>query len=116
MKEIRSLPLSTLLLYFALFFFTGCEDKKAQEPLIAVENTTEIFTQKDQDQQKKQKAEAEIKREPISEENTTAPIPEDAIILNDIQQNRHIVTIDNQQMTFHDIDQSIVIHFLFKTC
>lgn len=115
MKKINALLLTTILVCFALFSFTGCEDKKVQEPLMAAENTTEIFTQKDKDQPEEQKEEAEIKKEPISEENITAHIPEDAIILNDIQQNRHIVTIDNQQMTFHDISQSIVIINFFST-
>ncbi len=115
MKKTNALLLITILVCFALFSFTGCEDKKVQEPLIDVENTTEMFTQKDKDQQKEQKEEAEIKKEPISEENITAPIPEDAIILNDIQQNRYIVTIDNQKVIFHDIDQSIVIINFFST-
>jgi len=117
-KKTNALLLITILVCFALFSFTGCEDKKVQEPLIAVENTTEMFTQKDKDQhnqQKEQKEKAEIKKEPISEENMTAHIPEGAIILNDIQQNRHIVTIGNQKMTFHDIDQSIVIINFFST-
>ncbi len=114
MKKTNALLLITILVCFALFSFTGCEDKKVHEPLIDVENTTEMFTQKDKDQQKEQKEEAEIKKEPISE-SITAPIPEDAIILNDIQQNRYIVTIDNQKVIFHDIDQSIVIINFFST-
>ncbi len=124
MKEIRSFLLSTLLLCFTLFSFTGCEDKKVQDPLIAVENTTEIFTQKDKDQQeeKHERLEAqkkleisETKKETISEEISESQTPTDTFTLSDIQHNKHTVTISNQKMAFHNIDQSIVIINFFST-
>ena len=124
MKEIRSFLLSTLLLCFALFSFTGCEDKKAQDPLIAVENTTEIFTQKDKDQQeeKHERLEAqkkleisETKKETISEEISESQTPTDTFTLIDIQQNKHTLTVSNQKMAFHNVDQSIVIINFFST-
>ncbi len=124
MKEIRSFLLSTLLLCFTLFSFTGCEDKKVQDPLIAVENTTEIFTQKDKDQQeeKHERLEAqkkleisETKKETISEEISESQTPTDTFTLSDIQHNKHTVTISNQKMAFHNVDQSIVIINFFST-
>ena len=124
MKEIRSFLLSTLLLCFTLFSFTGCEDKKVQDPLIAVENTTEIFTQKDKDQQeeKHERLEAqkkleisETKKETISEEISESQTPTDTFTLSDIQHNKHTVTISNQKVAFHNIDQSIVIINFFST-
>jgi len=123
-KEIRSFLLSTLLLCFTLFSFTGCEDKKVQDPLIAVENTTEIFTQKDKDQQeeKHERLEAqkkleisETKKETISEEISESQTPTDTFTLSDIQHNKHTVTISNQKVAFHNIDQSIVIINFFST-
>ncbi len=125
-KEIRSLLLFTLLLYFTLFSFTGCEDKKAQEPLIAVENTTEVFTQKDKNQEEQEEMETETevevtvetvetKKEPISKETSASQTPTDTFTLSDIQQNRHTLTMSNQKMIFHNIDQSIVIVNFFST-
>ena len=118
MKEIRSLLLSTFLLCFTLFFFTGCEDKKAQEPLVVIENTTEIFAQKDKDQHKEKKAtikKSETKQEPISEEIFASKTPTDTFTLIDIQQNKHTLTASNQKMAFHNVDQSIVIINFFST-
>ena len=118
MKEIRSLLFSTLLLCFTLFSFTGCEDKKAQEPLVGVEDTTEIFTQKDKDQHKAKKAtiqKPETEKETISEEISASQTLTDTFTLNDIQQNKHTLTVSNQKMAFHNVDQSIVIINFFST-
>ncbi len=118
MKEIRSLLFSTLLLCFTLFSFTGCEDKKAQEPLVGVEDTTEIFTQKDKDQHKAKKAtiqKPETEKETISEEISASQTLTDTFTLSDIQQNQHTLTVSNQKMAFHNVDQSIVIINFFST-
>ncbi len=118
MKEIRSLLFSTLLLCFTLFSFTGCEDKKAQEPLVGVEDTTEIFTQKDKDQHKAKKTtiqKPETEKETISEEISASQTLTDTFTLSDIQQNQHTLTVSNQKMAFHNVDQSIVIINFFST-
>ena len=124
MKEIRSFLLSTLLLCFTLFSFTGCEDKKVQDPLIAVENTTEMFTQKDKDQQKEKQKRLEVqkkleisetKKETISEEISESQTPTDTFTLSDILQNKHTLTVSNQKMAFHNVDRSIVIINFFST-
>jgi thiol-disulfide isomerase/thioredoxin len=122
-KEIRSLLLSTLLLCFTLFSFTGCEDKKVKDPFIPVENTTEVFTQEDKDQQKEKKETIEksetkkepINKEPIKEEVSASQTPTDTFTLSDIQQNKHTLTVSNQKMAFHNVDQSIVIINFFST-
>ena len=95
-----------------------------QDPLIAVENTTEMFTQKDKEQQEekqerpeaqKQLETSETKKEPISEDISVLQTPADTFTLSDIQQNKHTVTISNQKMAFHDIDQSIIVVNFFST-
>lgn len=145
MKEIWSLLFSTLLLCFTLFSFTGCEDKKEQAPLIPVENTTEVFTEKNIPQEEEEKKEAiatvgkkevkteiqeaqiqealteeielnvEIEEKNISQELPVSQIPANAFTLSDIQQNKHTVSMDDQKITFHDIDQSIVVINFFTT-
>ncbi len=118
MKEIRSFLFSTLLLCFTLFSFTGCEDKKAQEPLIAIEDTTEIFTQEDKDQQREKKEiieKLEAKKETLSEEISVSQTPTDTFTLIDIQQNKHTLTVSNQKMAFHNVNPSIVIINFFST-
>jgi thiol-disulfide isomerase/thioredoxin len=114
-KEIRSLLLSTLLLCFTLFSFTGCEDKKAQEPLIAVEDTTEIFTQKGKDQHKETQEALETKKEPIADESSASQTSTDTIALTDIQKKTHILTIKDQKIIFEYMDQSIVLLHFFST-
>ncbi len=130
MKKTNTLRFTTLLVCFSLFSFTGCEDKKVQEPLIVVENTTELLTQKDESQQEEKQEKSEVqesqktsvtletletKKEPMSKEVTASQIPTDAFTLKDIQQNRHTFTISNRKITFHDIDQPIVIVNFFNT-
>jgi len=129
-KEIRSFLYSTLLLCFTLFSFTGCEDKKVEKPLIPVENTTEVFTEKNKDQQEEKQEKLvtlevqepekklvtlETKKEPISEEASISLIPADTFTLSDIQQNTYTLTIEDQKIIFHNIDQSIVLINFFST-
>lgn len=123
-KKINTLLLTLALVCFALFSLTGCEDKKDQDPLVAVENTTEILTQKDKDQQKekqerpnakKQLKTAATKEEAIREEVPMPQISTDIFTLSDIEQNSHTLALNNQGMTFHTIDQSIVILNFFST-
>ena len=126
-KEIRSLLLFTLLSCFTLFSFTGCEDKKVQDPLIVVENTTEVFTPNNKDQEKekeeisgdKSTQEAleilEAPKESTDEEVSASQIPTDTFTLSDIEQNRHTLTIKNQKIIFEYLDQSIVLLNFFST-
>jgi thiol-disulfide isomerase/thioredoxin len=126
-KRIRSFFLSTFITCFTLLFFTGCEDKKVQEPLIPVENTTEVFTQKDKEQQyaKQEKSETkekseteeilETKQEGSNEETAAAQTSANIFILTDIQQNRYRLSINDQKITFHDINQSIAVVNFFTT-
>ena len=102
----------------ALFFITGCEDKKVQDVIIPVENTTEVLTvkkeEKKQDPLEIQK-EIETQKEIIREEFSASPTPTDTFTLSNIQQNTHTVSIIDQKMTLQDIDQSIVILNFFNT-
>ncbi len=136
-KEIRSFLLSTFLLCFTLFSFTGCEDKKTKETLIPAENSTEVVIEKKKEKQKQIQVakvtsetnatnatneanktnEIEItpepgtKKEPIIEET----LPVGTFILNDTQENTHKLTISDQKINFHDINQSIVVVNFFST-
>ena len=119
-KEIRSFLLYTLLSCFTLFSFTGCEDKKVQDPLIHVENTTEVLTQEDKNQSKEKQEDvktAGTKKDPSTDEASASAslIPTDTIILKDIQQNTHTLGIKEQKIIFQDIDRSIVILNFFST-
>ena len=117
-KEIKSSLLFTILLSFILFSFTGCEDKKDQEPLIAVESTTEVFAQKDQKQEKSEiqkVAKTQTQEETNNKEASVSLTSTDTFTLSDIQNNRHTLTISNQKMAFHDINQAIVIVNFFST-
>ncbi|HEC45750.1 MAG TPA: TlpA family protein disulfide reductase, partial [Epsilonproteobacteria bacterium] len=58
---------------------------------------------------------SETKKETISEEISESQTPTDTFTLSDIQHNKHTVTISNQKMAFHNIDQSIVIINFFST-
>lgn len=130
MKKIDTLVLTIILVCFTLFSFTGCEDKKAQDSLIAVENTTEIFTQNDKDQQKEkqeisneQSIQEALERletqkepkQPIDEKSPASQTATDTFTLRDIQQTTHTLSIKNQKIIFQDIDQSIVLINFFST-
>ncbi len=119
MKEIKSFLLSILLLSFILFSFslTGCQEKKEDTPLIAIENTTEIFTQKDKDKiaEKKLQKRLMITKADHSKKPSSSQIETDTFILKNIQQMKHTLTIRNQKVNFHDIDQAIVIVHFFTT-
>ncbi len=112
-KEIRYLLLSTLLVYFSLFFFTGCEDKKVEDASIPVENSTKMFIEKDKNQHK------EKKKETMGEENSILQTSIDTLIdtftLSDMLHNKYTLTVSNQKIAFHNIDQSIVILNFFST-
>lgn len=123
-QEIRFSLLSIFILCITQLFFTGCEDKKAKTPLIAVENTTEVFTQQDRNQQKEKKERSEEqkksnvserKQEPISKEVDAVQTLTDTFTLSDIHQNKHTLTVSNQKTAFHNVDQSIVVLNFFST-
>ncbi len=108
-NKINPLLLIIILICFALFsFFSGCEDKKDKDSLIAVEHTTELLMQKDKDQQKR----PETQKKPIS---AHIPVPTDIFTLSDIQQNKYTLAIGNQKMAFDTIAQPIVILNFFST-
>ena len=124
---MSSFLLSTFLLCFTLLSFTGCEDKKVQDPLIHVENTTEVLPTEDKDQQKEKQEisneesmqealeRSETPKEPIDEESPASQTATDTFTLRDIQQTTHTLSIKNQKIIFQDIDQSIVIINFFST-
>ena len=128
-KEIRSFLLFTILSCFALLSLTGCEDKKVQEPLIPVENSTEVCIQKEKQEKpevekpevKKVEPAQEIKENPetkeetVSENSPVAKTSADAFTLIDIRQNSYTFTVNNQKIDFHDIDQSVVVINFFST-
>jgi len=117
--------LPSILLCFTLFSFTGCEDKKGQDAVIAVipvENTTEVFVPKDQDKPEEKKEETleiqeaiETQEEIISKKFSSTQTLTDTFTLSDIQQNTYTVSIVDQKMMLQDIDKSIVILNFFST-
>ncbi len=118
MKKINTLVLTIILVSFTLFSFTGCEDKKAQDPLLTVENTTKIFTENDKDQEEEiETEEANVTEKETITEGVTASqtITGDSFILSDIQQNKQKLTINDQKIMFHSIDRPIVIVNFFST-
>lgn len=124
---MSSFLLSTFLLCFTLLSFTGCEDKKVQDPLVHVENTTEVLPTEDKDQQKEKQEisneqsmqetleRSETPKESIDEESPASQTATDTFILKDIQQTTHTLSIENQKIIFQDINQSIVIINFFST-
>ena len=124
---MSSFLLSTFLLCFTLLSFTGCEDKKVQDPLVHVENTTEVLPTEDKDQQKEKQEisneqsmqealeRLETPKETIDEESPASQTATDTFTLRDIQQTTHTLSIKNQKIIFQDIDQSIVIINFFST-
>ena len=87
--------------------------------MIPIENTTEIFTQKDKDQQQEKKNSPEAEKRPAVE-HIPVPVPaaqvsSDTFILSDMQQNRHTQTLANQKLAFHHLKQPIVLINLFAT-
>lgn len=110
MKEIRSLLLSTFLVFFTLFFFIGCENKKEESPFTVIENTTTVFTPKDKKQQQEN-----INRNSENEETPAVQISTDTFTLSDLKQNQQTLTLKNEKIIFHNIDQSIVVLNFFAT-
>ncbi len=116
MKKAKTLLQTTVLACFTLFIFTGCEEKKEENPFIPLENTTEIFTQTNTSKQKEKQSKFKIKKENVNKEvAAVSEMTTDTFTLSDIQQNQHKLTISNKKMSFHDISQPIVIINLFST-
>ena len=57
----------------------------------------------------------ETQKESTTEEISASQISTDTFTLIDIQQNKHTLTVSNQKMAFHNVDQSIVIINFFTT-
>ncbi len=116
MKRTNALLLTTILLCFA-----GCEDKKSEESNIPMENTTEIFTQKDKTHQKEKRDKKEIRKITINNNsetinNTTVSVASaNTFLLSDIKQNRYEITIDNKNISSNDISQPIILINFFAT-
>lgn len=116
--------ISALFLAILFITLTGCEDKKPDDTLIPIENTTEfvsqskdnteIFTQKDLKQQ-------EILLDKPSQEVSTIPYALDiqqntnTFMLLDTKSKSQKVTFSDDQVTFHRNSKAIVLVNLFAT-
>ncbi len=111
-----------LLLPILIISLTGCEDKKPDKAPIPIENTTEIFTQKDIVEQENKRFKLEKKKDEILDDLPKVEIsaPEkdtdtDAFTLINTKGESLKVTVSSQKVIFHQRDQPIVIVNLFAT-
>ncbi|WP_296823388.1 TlpA disulfide reductase family protein [Sulfurovum sp.] len=97
----------TLLLTIILICLTGCEDKKSQESNTPIENTTDILSPKG-------KVQHDIHE---NKTNNTAPATTSrhTFVLNDIEQSRYTISIDNKSITSTDITAPLILINLFAT-
>ena len=116
-----------LILLIILFIFIGWEDEKPKVASIPTENTTEVFSEKDSDEQEDKRFKIGKKQdEPLDtlpstelstpEINTSVPeqAPETFTLMN-TKTESHNVTISSQKVIFQNISQPIVLVNLFAT-
>ena len=104
-----------------LFALNSCEDKKHETTIIPIENTTEIFTNKDKkipgNKQKvvKEKKIEEVNMSILSQKNITThgEITSNDFTLKNKQHTYHI-TLLNHKLTFRGTQKPIVFINLFK--
>jgi thiol-disulfide isomerase/thioredoxin len=87
----------------------GCDKEKTNATLIPVENTTEIFTNKEKHTQKKQKK-INVNQNDTKEENTSPNI-----FTFVEKEQKHIITLDGKKLSLLNNKKSIVLVNLFKS-
>lgn len=118
--------ISALLISILLISLTGCEDKKPDDTLMPVENTTEVFSQSqdnEADEQRfkiNQQTKTDNDNIPSTEPSFSEKVPEvitktDTFILLNTKSKSHKVTLSNDQVIFHRNTKPIVLINLFAT-
>ncbi len=109
-------PLFTLL----FISLTGCENKKNDNTPIAIENTTEVFSQKDKKQQHEgwQHIQKKKKHTNIEKKNTyTKDILSNTFTLLNTKNIPQEISFTSDKITFHSIKEPIIIiNFFSLTC
>jgi len=120
----------SFLLAVILLFLTGCEDKKTKEPILPIENTTNIVTKQEKKERLQTQKESIVYntssiKQVSSEVNkhqtvtplptTLSPVSSDTFILNDTHQNRYTVTFKGKKLMIQHLKQSIVLINFFAT-
>ena len=125
MHKIGALLL--LILLIILFIFIGWEDEKPEVASIPTENTTEVFSEKDSDEQEDKrfkigKKQDELNDTPPKTELSTPEInisvPEkkpETFTLTNTKTESHNVTVFGKKVVFQNTVQPIVIVNLFAT-
>ena len=128
MHKIGAVVLLILLIIVSIYI--GWEDEESKVISMPVENTTEIFTKKDTDQQQDKRFKLEKNKEDmldnishnITDETTKVgiPAPESekttaTFRLVNTKEVKHTVTLSGKKVVFHTSEKPIVLVNLFAT-
>ena len=109
MHKVNAFFLSVVLL-----FILGCDDKKASDNAIPVENTTEILNQPTRD-------ESNTNRFKITKRKTATTVPidysklSDNFTLSNIQNKQYSVSVANKKVKYHENTKPILLITFFAT-
>ncbi len=103
-----------LFLIIISLFFTACENKKSASQDIAVENTTEILTQKDRGQNTLNTKEL-TNNSTVTTHKSITTSSTGTFILTDSKQKQYTIDVDNKHITSTDINAPVILINLFAT-
>ena len=104
---------TNLLLILSFLLLLGCEETKTKETYITVENTTEIFTPKENKQQK-----LNYTKEKKQNNHTKKPTNKNlkkTFTLNTSKENNFVLHIDNKHISVDTIQTPLILISLFNT-
>jgi len=108
-RVFKKVHFFSLLVMITTFIMQGCDEKKTNTTLIPIENTTEVFTDKEKNTQKKQKR-IDANQNDIKEENTSANI-----FTFIEKEQKHTIMLDERKLSLLNNKKSIVLINLFKS-
>ncbi|HFQ62166.1 MAG TPA: hypothetical protein ENK39_07720 [Epsilonproteobacteria bacterium] len=119
-KEVSSFLTATTLLMLVFLMLQGCEDKKQKTKPIPIENTTEIFTEKDKKihskKQKSNKIQTNIQKTLSQKESAIDHSLSSTYTLKEGKRT-YTATLLNKKLQLQDISQPIILMTLSKsTC
>lgn len=111
---------SALLLSILLISLTGCEEKKSEKPPLPIEESTEIFTQKDLKQHSDIQRDLQQKEETFihapSQHNTIDLVEQhDTFMLLNTKSQSRRVTFSKDKVIFHPNSKPIILIHIFAT-